>query len=108
MLISAKFSSTCPECQGPIVAGEQIEYRRGEKAVHPACYRRYFEIPIGGGKMRVFAATFEAAKAEAERLYATGCDAEYCPSPASCRKEHWHDVNCRCQSCMDLDDEASN
>lgn len=103
MTITAKFPGTCPECAQPIKVGDLIEYRRGEKAKHSGCYKRYFEIPMGGGKIAVRAQSLAAAKAEAERLYRDGCDAEYCHDE-NCQKEHFHDVNCRCADCQAADE----
>ena len=37
MLITAKYSSTCPTCRLPIAAGSRVEWVRGEKARHEAC-----------------------------------------------------------------------
>jgi hypothetical protein len=105
MRIAAKFASQCPECGKLINVGESVEYRRGQKAIHPECYREYFEIRAGGGKIGVFARNLEAAKTEVARLVAVGCDAEYCPDREHCEKEHYHDINCRCGECFAAEEE---
>lgn len=37
MIISAKFSSMCPTCNGHIEPGSRVEWSKGEKARHVAC-----------------------------------------------------------------------
>jgi len=37
MTITAKFASRCPICSGPIHPGQEVEWRKGSKAVHTAC-----------------------------------------------------------------------
>jgi hypothetical protein len=37
MVITAKFSSTCPACRQFIAVGDKVEWTRGEKAAHVAC-----------------------------------------------------------------------
>ena len=109
MTITAKFASTCPECDKPIAVGDSIEWQKGQKAKHTACAKRYYEIAVGGDKIGLFAHTFAEAKAEAERRVAVGCDAEYCDEydgsfgQGACKKEHYHTVNCRCHECIEND-----
>lgn len=38
MLITAKFASNCPVCNGRIIIGARVEWSRGSKAIHAACY----------------------------------------------------------------------
>lgn len=37
MVITAKFSSTCPCCSEPITVGSKVEWSKGQKARHVAC-----------------------------------------------------------------------
>jgi hypothetical protein len=37
MIITAKFASTCPCCDGAIQVGSKIEWTKGSKACHVAC-----------------------------------------------------------------------
>jgi len=37
MVITAKFSSTCPACRQYIAVGDKVEWTRGEKAAHVSC-----------------------------------------------------------------------
>lgn len=37
MTIKAQFASRCPICSGPIHPGQEVEWRKGSKAVHVAC-----------------------------------------------------------------------
>jgi len=37
MVITAKFSSVCPHCNGRIEVGSKVEWSRGSKARHVAC-----------------------------------------------------------------------
>lgn len=107
MTITAKFQGTCHECNQPIAVGDKIEYRKGEKATHASCFKRYFEVAAGGGKIGIFATTLDEAKAEAARLVEVGCDAESCNNN-SCSKEHYHDINCRCADCFAAEDEVGD
>ena len=111
MTITAKFPATCAVCDKPIAAGDQIKWRKGEKARHVLC-ASYYEIAAGGDKIGFFARSFAEAKAGVERLVAVGCDAEYCADfhcgdgLGECKKEHYHTINCRCPDCIanDQDD----
>lgn len=37
MIITAKFASCCPLCNGDLRVGDQVEWTKGEKAKHPSC-----------------------------------------------------------------------
>lgn len=37
MLITAKFSSTCPCCLATIAVGSKVEWTKGSKAMHVGC-----------------------------------------------------------------------
>ena len=37
MIITAKYASKCAFCQGPIAAGDKIEWERGKPSRHPNC-----------------------------------------------------------------------
>lgn len=37
MTITAKFPGFCPCCNGPIHAGDKVEWTKGAKATHAAC-----------------------------------------------------------------------
>jgi len=39
VVITAKFASTCPNCQAAIVVGDRVEWNKGEKARHTTCQR---------------------------------------------------------------------
>lgn len=47
MIITAKFASTCPVCQGAIAPDEQIEWRKGTRSRHPRCAT--VEAPVTAG-----------------------------------------------------------
>jgi hypothetical protein len=113
MTITAKFAGHCATCHESIHIGDEIEYKKGEPVSHAACAKHYYEIAAGGDKIGILAHSFTEAKAEAERLVAEGCDAEYCEGyggsteESTCHKKHYHTINCRCPDCVanDLDDD---
>ena len=37
MVITARFSSVCPDCGSRIAAGSKVEWRKGDKARHVNC-----------------------------------------------------------------------
>lgn len=77
-------------------------YKRGRKKMKvTGGEMRYYEIPIRDEILSVFAANLTAAQAEADRIYQVGHNAEFCFDPETCRKEHYHEVTCRCQECYD-------
>lgn len=37
MVINAKFMSKCPKCNGNILAGDQVEWKKGQRVYHVEC-----------------------------------------------------------------------
>ena len=69
MTITAKFDSKCPTCQGPIVAGEQVEWSKGTRARHQGCPAPQVAAPAqGAGTYNGRPLSTEAGTASAKQL----------------------------------------
>ena len=90
-------------CAFTTTASEKFAAEAGKKPGE-SDNETYYEVKAGGGKIGIFAANFAAAQAEAGRMVSEGCDAEYCENPDTCTKQHYHDVNCRCEDCFAAED----